>query len=228
MNREEHLTFCKKCQNQQMDLNQGIVCSLTQRQANFVIECPEFKIDESLKVQELDNENAFPREEIIQNLQPAIIEKLRTEQNLQAGLFMGSIIGIVGALLWAVITVATEFQIGYMAVAIGFGVGYGIRRFGNGIDPVFGLIGAGISLLSCLLGNFFGIVGFVANAESLGYLETFLSIDYSYVPEIMMESFSPIDLVFYGVAVFEGYKFSFRKITEEEIEELNRQPITKN
>ncbi|MBL4643081.1 MAG: hypothetical protein JKY44_05760, partial [Flavobacteriaceae bacterium] len=84
-----------------------------------------------------------------------------------------------------------------------------------------GYLGASIALLSCMLGNIFGIVGFVANAEGLGYIETFLGLDYSLLPTIMADSFSVIDLLFYGFAIFEGYKYSFRKITEEEIEILN-------
>jgi hypothetical protein len=33
----------------------------------------------------------------------------------------------------------------------------------------------------------------------------------------MKDSFSPMELLFYGIAIYEGYNFSFRKITEEEI-----------
>jgi hypothetical protein len=33
------------------------------------------------------------------------------------------------------------------------------------------------------------------------------------VPELMLEAFSPMDLLFYGIAVYEGYKFFFRQIT---------------
>jgi hypothetical protein len=33
----------------------------------------------------------------------------------------------------------------------------------------------------------------------------------------MATTFSPMDLLFYGIAVYEGFKLSFRKITHEEI-----------
>lgn len=106
-----------------------------------------------------------------------------------------------------------------MAIAVGFIVGYSVRYLGKGIDQVYGIMGAGLALLGCLLGNFFSLVGFAANAENLGYLETLSSIDYSLIPTIMTETFNPMDLLFYGFAVYEGYKFSFRPITEEEIKE---------
>jgi len=204
-----------------MDLKQGVVCNLTLRKADFDNECSEFKVDELMTETHLGDPEEVERKEMLQKLNPEIIEKLRYEQNFQAALIAGLITGVVGAILWAIITVTTEYQIGYMAVAIGFGVGFSIRKFGNGIDPIFGYVGATIALLSCVLGNLLGIVGFVANAEGLGYIETLLALDYSLVPSIMVESFSGMDILFYGFAIFEGYKYSFRKISEEDIDRLN-------
>jgi hypothetical protein len=143
--------------------------------------------------------------------------QLKLEQNLPMAIIGGLSVAIIGAILWAVITVATEYQIGYMAIVIGFGVGYSVRFFGKGIDSIFGIIGALLALIGCVLGNFLSIIGFVANSENLGYFETLTLIDLSLIPEIMTESFNPMDILFYGLAIYEGYRFSFRQITEEEI-----------
>jgi hypothetical protein len=145
------------------------------------------------------------------------IEKIKLEQNLILGLGGAFAASLIGAVLWATITVVTEYQIGYMAIAIGFFVGYSVRFFGKGISTVFGVIGASFALLGCLMGNLFSLIGFFANAEGYGYFETLGMIDFSLIPEIMIESFSPMDILFYGIAIYEGYKFSFREITEEEI-----------
>ena len=145
------------------------------------------------------------------------MEKLKLEQNLPLGILGGVLASIVGAILWAAITVATEYQIGYMAIAVGFLVGYTIRFMGKGIDQVFGISGAILSVIGCLLGNFFSIVGFIANAEGLGYVETLSLIEISQIPEIMGDTFQIMDLLFYGIAIYEGYNFSFRQVTEEEI-----------
>jgi len=145
------------------------------------------------------------------------LEQLRLEQNLLFGIIAGLAASVAGALLWAVITVSTGYQIGYMALAVGFFVGMAMRYTGKGMDKIFGIAGAVLALFGCLLGNFFSIVGFVANSEGLGYFETLSSINYGIVPELMAETFSVIDLLFYGIAVYEGYKFSFRVITEKEI-----------
>ena len=145
------------------------------------------------------------------------IEQLKLDQNLPMGVLAGLVASVVGAILWAVITVVTEYQIGYMAIAVGFMVGYSIKIIGKGIDNIFGIIGATLALFGCLLGNFLSLVGFFANAEGLGYFETLSMIDYSVIPGVMMESFDIMDLLFYGFAIYEGYKFSFRRITDEEI-----------
>ena len=144
-------------------------------------------------------------------------EALKLEQNLPMAIIGGLLAAFVGALIWAIITVSTGYQIGYMALGVGLLVGYTVKFTGKGIDAIFGLLGAVSAFLGCLLGNFFSLIGFAANEEGLGYMELLGSIDYNLLPEIMAETFSPMDLLFYGIAVYEGYRFSFRTITEEEL-----------
>ena len=138
-------------------------------------------------------------------------EQLLLNQNLPFGVVAGILAGLIGAVLWAVITVSTEYQIGYMAIGIGFLVGFGIRTFGKGIEPIFGILGAVVSLASCILGNLFTIVGFVSKEDGTNPLQMLGYIDYSVVPSVMIESFQPMDILFYGIAVWAGYKYSFLK-----------------
>jgi hypothetical protein len=217
MTREEQVLICRTCTNRKMDPQQGIICSLTGSPATFEEQCPDYSQDTSVKPRTIDEEDP---EEIKAQITPAIMDSLLTEQNLSLGIISGIIVGLVGSLLWALITVVTEYQIGYMAVAIGIGVGFAIRTFGKGLTQVFGFWGAGISLISCLLGNVLSIFGFVANYAGVSYLEAFTTMDYAMIPEIMAESFSVMDLLFYGLAIYTGYRFSFRKITNEDIQQL--------
>lgn len=34
---------------------------------------------------------------------------------------------------------------------------------------------------------------------------------------VMVATFSPMDLLFYGIAVYEGYKLSFRRVSPEDM-----------
>ncbi|MCB9230042.1 MAG: hypothetical protein H6581_00115 [Bacteroidia bacterium] len=131
------------------------------------------------------------------------------------GFLGGLAAAFAGAILWAIVTVATGYQIGYMAVGVGLMVGFAIRYAGKGIDPLFGYMGAGLSLFGCLLGNFFTLVGFASKEAGSGIFETFSLIDYGLVPGVMAESFGIMTLLFFGIALYEGYKFSIQKVTDE-------------
>ena len=129
MNRSEQLAFCRKCTKRQMDLKEGLICSLSGARASFESECVEFTLDDTVK--EIVPQQGTPYQNLVNRLPNEVFEKLRFEQNLPMALITGIAVGIFGAILWSMITLATEHQIGYMAIAIGFGVGYTVRCFRN-------------------------------------------------------------------------------------------------
>ncbi len=218
---KERLEICQTCTNRKMDFNRGILCNLSNQKPTFNDNCNEYIEDEEVQlIKNSDmvvevNDNRYRISEKLE-------QKLKLEQNLPIGLLVSFSAGLIGAFIWAAITVATEFQIGYMAIAIGAAVGYSMRLVGKGMDPIFGLSGALIAVFSCLLGNIFSIIGFVAKSEGLDYLDTLLLIDFSVLPTVMAENFSPIDLLFYGIAGYEGYRFSFRVFTENDLNQLEK------
>jgi len=155
--------------------------------------------------------------DIDENKLQRYLEGLKMEENFSAAIGAGLTGAVVSAVLWAVITVATEYQIGYMALAVGFIVGMAVRVMGKGISLKFGIWGAACSIFGCVLGNLLSVVGFEANALGMGYFELMGKIDWTLIPTIIIDTFDPMDLLFYGFALYMGYKFSFREITEEEI-----------
>ena len=62
MNRQEQLAFCKVCQHQKFDLQQGIICSLTNAVADFQEECTSYAEDTVLK--EKEEQLAITRESV--------------------------------------------------------------------------------------------------------------------------------------------------------------------
>ena len=156
-------------------------------------------------------------------IDPAMLEvafqKFEAEQSVVGGLLAGGVAALAGAGIWAVVTILTGYQIGFMAIGVGFLVGLAVQFAGKGINKIFGVMGAALALLGCLLGNYFTIVHFVGEAEGLGFFDTLTRISPAAIPELMSITFSPMDLVFYGIAVYEGFKLSFRKITAEELQE---------
>ncbi|UKJ08662.1 hypothetical protein [Solitalea lacus] len=148
-------------------------------------------------------------------------ERKKAEQNLFGGIMGCVVAAFVGAIIWAAITVLTNYQIGYMAVGVGFLIGYANRVVGRGIDVIFGIIGAVFALIGCLMGNFFSAVAVFANQENVSYIQILVNTNMSIIVDVLTETFGVIDLLFYAIAVYQGYRFSFRQFTEEELSRLN-------
>jgi hypothetical protein len=109
-----------------------------------------------------------------------------------------------------------------MAIGIGFLVGLAVRQFGQGVDRAFGIAGAILALLGCLAGNLLTIAIFASREEGVSMLLVLFGLILSpgLVMEVMGATFSMIDLLFYGLAIYAGYKYSFRQFKEAELANL--------
>ena len=161
-----------------------------------------------------------PEVEIDEMKYQHFISELEDNQSIQMGMLGGIIGAVIGAAAWAGITVATGYQIGWMAVGVGFLVGYAVRIMGKGISKQFGIVGAILALVGCLAGNLFSVCAVVSRQEDIPFLDLLVRLDPEIVIDIFKTTFSPMDLLFYGIAIYEGYRFSFRKITEDELSGL--------
>ena len=144
--------------------------------------------------------------------------ELLSEQNLAAGAVAGLVASLAGALAWAGVTYVTSLQLGLMAIAVGIGVGYAIRLAGKGVSSVFGMLGGVLSILGCALGNVLALTALLANARGIAIGDALAGIDLQAARDLLVGNASPMDLVFYAIAAYEGYKLSFREIPAEELE----------
>jgi hypothetical protein len=133
------------------------------------------------------------------------------------GIIGGMVAALIGAGAWATVTVLTNFQIGWMAVGVGFLVGYAVRVFGKGLSNVYGFVGATLALTGCLAGNLFSVCAVISKQEAIPFFDLISRLNPLIIIDLMKATFSPIDLLFYGIAVYEGYRFSFRQITQDEL-----------
>jgi hypothetical protein len=148
------------------------------------------------------------------------LDELRREQNLALGIAGGAIGAVLGAGAWAGVTAATNYQIGWMAVGVGFLTGFGVRLLGKGIDKAFGYAGAVLSLAGCLAGNVLMVSFFAAKDLGVSFGEVLSRLTPAMAIDMIRATFSPIDLLFYGIAVYEGYRFAFRRVTAEDLARL--------
>ncbi len=167
---------------------------------------------EVLEVPEETTEMVFDQELFDNHL-----NELKSEQSIINGVTAGVVASLVSAIAWAGITYATGYQIGYMAIAVGVIVGFAIKKFGKGYDNSFGVIGAVLSLFGCALGNILTVMIYASVDNSIPFVDLLSTFDFSAAVSIMTSTFDFMDIVFYGIAIYEGYNFSVNKFSEEEL-----------
>jgi hypothetical protein len=147
------------------------------------------------------------------------IAELQTRQNFSVAAVGGLATALVGAMVWALLAATTSYQLGWMAVGMGLLVGGAVRVLGRGMDKSFGCLGAAISVFGCLLGNFLSICTAIAGQEGLSpqTVVTHICGNPAMIPGAMLATFHSMDLLFYGIAIYAGYRFSFHRATETEI-----------
>jgi hypothetical protein len=149
----------------------------------------------------------------------AYIAELTAEQNMVTAIIAGTATAVVCAGIWGAVTVATGYQIGFMALGVGFLVGHSVRVSGKGMTKKFQVLGGFLALFGCLAGNLtaFGIL--IANQENAPVANLLFNIFSSPVMafELLKATLDPMDFLFYGIAVYEGYRFSLRGLSNEEV-----------
>lgn len=134
---------------------------------------------------------------------------LNMVEETRGNLFLGFIGGLAAALIsagiWAFITVITGYKIGLIAIGIGFLVGMCVRFLGKGNAPIYGIMGAALAFLGCLIGNVFSYYGIISNELNITMSEAYKMIG---LFDVLKAGFEVMDLLFYGLAIYEGFKFS--------------------
>jgi hypothetical protein len=151
-----------------------------------------------------------------------MMQEMKENQNLSFGIIGGIVAAAIGASVWGIITAVTNFQIGWMAVGVGLLVGYAVRISGKGIDKTFGVVGAVLSLLGCVAGNLLTACIIISTHQHIPFVQLVSRLNPEIVIELIKATFNPMDLLFYGIAVYEGYRFSLRRLNKEELEKLTK------
>ncbi|HTH57914.1 MAG TPA: hypothetical protein VL728_17825 [Cyclobacteriaceae bacterium] len=223
MTHEERLTFCKNCKNRELNQQLDIICGITKSIPAFENACENYA-QETTPVREPAFDGTI--EYVVDDLSDEIKNKFREQQDIVYAVVGATAAAMVGAVLWALVTVTTKYQIGYMAIGVGALVGFGVRFYGAGIDKIFGVIGVLFALLGCGLGNLLSQVGFITQAQQMSYLEVVSLLSPGIIADVLTEAFAPMDILFYGIAGYEGYRFAFRKISSADLQAItSNQPL---
>lgn len=146
-----------------------------------------------------------------------VTQALRYEQNVAGGILGGIAAALIAAILWAIITVLTGYQLGYAAIGVGYLVAFGVRNFGKGLDNHFRVIGASLAFFGVVLGNLLALVMLISRNESIPFFTLLPMLNINGLFELLIETSSPIDLLFYGFAIHQAYQLSVNTINSEAI-----------
>ena len=116
---------------------------------------------------------------------------------------------VVGGLVWALITITTNYKIGLVAVGIGLLVGKAVEQFGGG-DARLPIPATLLALVGCAIGDLFSEIHLVAQAANLSDMKVLgdLLSPPSDLWRLFRDSFRAMDLVFYAIAAYEGFRFA--------------------
>jgi hypothetical protein len=148
--------------------------------------------------------------------------ELQDKQSCPVAAAGGLLAAVGGAMLWAVVTTMTNLHIAWMAIVVGLLVSSVVRVLGRGLDKSFGWLGAALVLLGCLLGSHLTNCMLIAREAELSTTAVLARGNPLAIVRLTIDTFHPLDILFYGLAVYEGYRLSFQRIPKVQ----SAQPLT--
>jgi hypothetical protein len=130
--------------------------------------------------------------------------------NIVLAILAGIIAAVIGSGIWMGVEVGLNLKSGIVALGVGALVGFTIRFAGHGSSPVYGIIGAVLTLAGCLGGEILTVL-YAAATPQQGMLDLARSADYVQMIQTIVSQFNAIDYIIYAVGIYEGYKFSIVK-----------------
>ena len=130
--------------------------------------------------------------------------------NIPLGFIAGLLAAIAGAAIWMGVDVGLNMHLGLVAIAIGFLVGFAIRFAGHGSSPVFGIMGALLTLGSCFAGDLLARL-YAQVSPMHDFYNIATTADYSQLTNAIISNTQPMGWVIYAIALYEGYKLSIAK-----------------
>lgn len=205
---------CTECIRTQKDGIEKMYCSVTGKPAEESSDCPYYSLEEETETSE--SPSSAPGPEVAESA----FRLVKESEDFTYALFGGIPVALALSVVWAGITVITKQQNGITAIITGLMAGISIMVLGGGISRKFGYLGAAYAFTACFLGNFFSQIVFISQQEFSGYRATLLNTSLAEAKEIIIASYDPIDFAFYALAVYGGYRMSFRRISASSIHKI--------
>jgi hypothetical protein len=149
------------------------------------------------------------------------LQELRYRQNLSLGILAGLAAAALGAAAWVLASSSGSFMELRLGLGLGTGllVGFAVRRFGQGIDPVFGVAAAAVAICGCAAGIVLSCYAIHARNKGIPFREGLRTFPLSEVFEAFKAHYKAGQfLLFLGLPAYLASKTAVRAVTLEEIE----------
>lgn len=134
-------------------------------------------------------------------------DEFRSEGSV-LGAIIGGIVGAaIGAGIWAGVGIATDKQVGWIAILVGVLAGLGVRFLGKGKTIQYGIIGAVLAFIGVVVGNILTVYLVLSRSPEFGPELAAMLTPSDYI-EILTTDIQGIDLLFYGLALYTGFSFA--------------------
>lgn len=139
----------------------------------------------------------------------AELDQEETLGNVPLAMVLGAGGAVLGAGVWAAIVVATNFEVGYVAVLVGFLAGVGVKfGAGSGRGQALQMLAALLAVLGLLLAKYFIFAWFVSQAVAArgGAVAWYDPSLIPLFPRSLSSLLSPFDLLWLFIAISAAYR----------------------
>ncbi|MBD3421601.1 MAG: hypothetical protein GF398_15910 [Chitinivibrionales bacterium] len=143
-------------------------------------------------------------------------DRFRKHENLVMGILAGVGAALVCLALWAVVAIVLKLSIVWVGVGLAFGVSFAIRFAGKGVDQLYGIISAAITVIANLCGILITAVSLLSNQGG----KTIMEVAASLTPDLaatlisaMFKTSLPTFFLAMVISIAAAYYFAFKHVT---------------
>jgi len=141
----------------------------------------------------------------------------------------GILASFVAAIVFALYPFLFGIQLEFLAIGVGFIVGFAISKFSRRKNHILGIIGAVLSLVSCVMGDVLSAVAIYSYQNNAPFFEIIASLNFSTITNILFQIVGIENILFYLIAMLIGYALSasppFPAITKTKDEEIKNKKL---
>ena len=120
----------------------------------------------------------------------------------------GVLASCIATVVYALYPFLFGIQLEFLAIGVGFIVGFAISKFSKRKNHILGIIGAALSLLSCVMGDVLSAIAIYSYQNNAPFFEIIANLNFSTIAEILFQIVGVENILFYLMAMTIGYVIS--------------------